>query len=143
MQVQINETKTTADGFISEEENKEIPVRKVTAKELMELLGKTRAKSLMKHEWYSKYSDWEKAYRYSRSKAGFISVDVFPFFRSEHTTPTGSIRPETYLTFTFSRSGFSVIQAHQFTRSKVPDEFELNNTISNGWHHLKTWKEDK
>jgi hypothetical protein len=33
-------------------ENKEIPVRKVTAKELMELLGKTRAKSLMKHEWY-------------------------------------------------------------------------------------------
>jgi len=122
-------------------ENKEIPVRKVTAKELMELLGKARAKSLMKHEWYSKYLDWEKAYRYS-IKSGFISIDVFPFFREVHKTPTGNIRPETYLTFTFSRSGSNVIQAHQFARSKVPDEFELNNTISNGWLHLKTWKED-
>jgi hypothetical protein len=117
-----------------EPENKEIPAHRVTSKELIELLGKTRFNSLLRHEWYSKYLDYEKAYRYGRSEKGFIKVDVFPFFREVHKTAKGSIRPETYLTFTFSRSGYRVIQAHQFVRSKDSDDI--------GWLHLKTWKED-
>ena len=105
-----------------EPENKEIPAHRVTSRELTALLGETRANCLLRHEWYSKYVDYEKAYRYGRSKTGFIKVDVFPFFREVHKTAEGGIRPETYMSFSFSRSGYRVIQAHQFVRSKVADD---------------------
>jgi hypothetical protein len=128
--------------ILTEEEAPILPKR-VTDKELVALLGKGKTNAMLRHPWFQRYSNYQKAYRYAKDKWGFVTVDMFPFFVEHNRTPDGGIRPTIYVSFIFSYSGTKVVQAHQFTRPLVPDEFELNNKITGGWQHGTTWKVDK
>jgi hypothetical protein len=131
-----------ANEILTEEEQEILPKR-VTDQELVKMLGKGKTNAMCRHPWFQRYSNYQKAYRYARDKWGFVTVDMFPYFPDIHKTESGAIRPETYVSFIFSYTGPKVVQAHSFTRPKVPDEFEIHNKITGGWQHLSTWKVDK
>jgi hypothetical protein len=128
---------------VLKEEETPIPPKRVTSQELVKLLGKGKTNSMVRHPWFQRYSNWEKAYRYAKDKWGFVTVDMFPYYPQINKTADGKIRPITYVSFIFPYRGTKVVQAHQFTRPQEPDEFELRNQITGGWRHSSTWKVDK
>ena len=128
--------------FLVEEEQSITP-RRVTDQELVKLLGKGKTTAMLKHPWFQRYSNWQKAYRYAKDKWGFVTVDLFPYFTNINKTADGRIRPTNYISFIFSYGSPKIVQAHHFTREQEPDEFELRNPVTGGWKHGKTWKVDK
>lgn len=121
-------------------ETQEVPGRAVTDKELVQLLGKGKTKSLMKNPYFSNYSNYQRAYKYGVSSAGFPWVEAYFYFDHIHRTPEGKIRPEIMVRFDFSYSGTSIINAHKYTRSKIPNDDEKRFGPSIGWRHLTSWK---
>jgi hypothetical protein len=125
------------------EEQPEVRVHRVTDKELVQLLGKGKTNSMLRHPWFQQYSNYEKAYRYARDRWGYVTVDVFPYYVEIHKTAGGSIRPTIYLQFIFSSTSPKVVQAHTFRRDREPDEFEKHNPVTGGWKHGLSWKAEK
>ena len=120
-----------------------VTAHRVTDQELVKLLGKGKTNAMLRHPWFQRYSSYQKAYRYARDQWGFVTVDMFPFMPGVNRTADGAIRPTIYVSFIFSYTGPKVVQAHQFTRPKEPDEFELHNKITGGWRHTSSWKDVK
>jgi FMN phosphatase YigB (HAD superfamily) len=135
-------TNEASDHMLSEEQP-EVRPHRVTDKELVQLLGKGKTDSMLRHPWFQKYSSYEKAYRYARDRWGFVTVDMFPYMTSVNKTANGSIRPTIWVSFVFSSTGRKVVQAHQFRRGQEPDEFEKHNPVTGGWKHSDTWKAEK
>lgn len=92
-------------------------------------LGKGKTSAMIKHKWFADYSSYDKAYKHGVSKTNFHEVEVYPYMKSVHTTPQGSVRPDTMLRFHFADSG-KVTQVHKFMRPKD----------SSDWKHVKSWK---
>jgi hypothetical protein len=90
---------------ILKEEEAPILPKRVTDKELVQLLGKGKTNAMLRHPWFQRYSNYQKAYRYAKDKWGFVTVDMFPFFVEHNRTPDGGIRPTIYVSFIFSYSG--------------------------------------
>ena len=117
-----------------------VQLHQVTVQELVKLLGKAKMTSMSKNPFFREISDYEHAFKYAVSAAGFESVEVYAFYRSVHTTESGKIRPEVMVRFTFSYSGRSVIQAEKYFRKKEPNENEKRMGPQAGWRFLKSWK---
>ncbi len=115
-------------------------MRQVSNQELVNLLGKGKLNALMRHPWFQEISNYEKAYKYGVTSWGGIEVEVYAFFRQQHTTPEGKIRPELMMRFTFMYNGTKVHQVSKYYRAKEPDEMEKRYGSSAGWKHLKDWK---
>jgi hypothetical protein len=121
-------------------ESQEVPARQVSDKELVEILGKGKVKSLLANPFFRDYSSYQKAYKYGVGPAGFPYVEAYFYFDHIHKTPEGKIRPEIMVKFVFAHSGWKIINAHKHTRAKVPGERELKWGSSAGWEHLSDWK---
>ena len=121
-------------------ESYEVPGRQISDKELVSVLGKGRLNSVMKNPFFATYSNYERAYKYGVSAAGFNWLEVYFFFSSVHKTPEGKIRPEIMVKFVFAYTGSGIINAHKYTRSKEPNEMEAKYGPSAGWKHLSDWK---
>jgi hypothetical protein len=120
-----------------------VQLHQVTAQELTKLLGKRKITSMSKNPFFRDISNYEHAFKYAVSTAGFETVEVYAFYRSLHTTESGKIRPEIMIQFTFAYSGQSVIQADKYYRKREPDENEKRLGPSAGWRYLNSWKEVK
>ena len=121
-------------------ESNEVPGRQVSDKELSDLLGKGKVKSLMTNPYFKEYSSYQRAYKYGIDKIGFPWVEVYFYFDRIHTTAEGKIRPEIMVKFVFAHSGWKIINAHKHTRSKEPGEMEKKYGPSAGWKHMSDWK---
>lgn len=121
-------------------ETHEVPAKQVSDKELVELLGNAKTKSLLTNPFFRDYSNYQRAYKYGVDKIGFPWVEAYFYFDSIHKTAEGKIRPEIMVKFVFSYSGSKIINAHKHTRAKVPDEMEKKWGPSAGWRHLSDWK---
>lgn len=124
-------------------ESEEVPARQISDSELTKVLGKGKIRSLMANPFFQDYRNYERAYKYGVSVAGFPYLEVYFYFSQIHKTPEGKIRPELMVKFEFTHSGYKIINAHKYIRSKVPGERELKWGPSAGWDHFKDWKEVK
>lgn len=124
-------------------ENLETPLKQISDKELTDVLGKGKIRSLQSNPFFQEYRNYERAYRYGVSSAGFPIVEIYFYFSQIHKTPEGKIRPEIMVRFEFVHSGWKIINAHKHIRAKEPDELEKKWGPSAGWRHVKSWKEVK
>lgn len=121
-------------------ESMEVPAKQVTGAELLKAIGRGKVNSIAKHPWMKEIANYQHAYKYGVSPAGFDYVEIYAYMSSIHTTPEGKIRPETMLKFTLSYSGRSVVQVDKYFRSREPNDMEKRFGPSAGWKHLKTWE---
>jgi len=127
-------------GVKLQEEREVVQLHQVSVQELAKILGKSKMTSISKNPFFREISNYEHAFKYAVSRAGFESVEVYAFHRSVHTTESGKIRPEIMVRFTLSYSGRSVIQAEKYFRKREPDENEKRMGPQAGWRFLKSWK---
>lgn len=125
-------------SYVSESE--EVPVRQISDKELVSVLGKGKINSLMANPYFQEYRNYERAYKYGVTSYGFPYLEVYFYFSQIHKTPEGKIRPELMVRFEFAHSGWKVLNAHKHVRSKEPNEMEKKYGPSAGWRHLSSWK---
>ena len=121
-------------------ETYEVPGRQIAEKELVAMLGKGKVKSLVTNPFFKEYSSYQKAFKHGVSPAGFPWVEVYFYFASVHKTADGKIRPQLMVKFVFGYTGWKIINAHKYLRSKVPGERELKWGPSAGWEHHSDWK---
>lgn len=95
---------------------KETPLRHVSAKELVELIGAQRLNSIKTSKWYPKVSHYpEHAYKHRINSIGDHEVEIYPY-GPEHRNAEGRARPDRMVRFVFVNR--TVKQAHLFTRPK-------------------------
>lgn len=129
---QLEEAKVSTD---------EKPLTQVSSAQLPSLLGKGAFNSMIKHPWMKDWTSYEQAWKHGVTRAGFHTVELYPYMRSVHTV-NGAIRPEYKIVFTISHFGTSgrVVQAEKWQRSKVPSDVEKSHGPSAAWKHVKDWK---
>lgn len=119
----------------------EKPLTQVKATDLEGLIGKGAFNSLIKHPWMKDWSAYEKAWKHGVSRAGFHTVEMYPYMKEVHSV-NGGIRPEHKFVFGISHFGAvgKVVQVEKWYRPKEPNDNEKRFGPSAGWTHVKDWK---
>lgn len=135
-----------AKGMMSETKVSTEPkdLTQVRETDLPGLLGKGAFNSMVKHPWMKDWSSYEKAWKHGVSRAGFHTVEMYPYMKEVHAV-AGGIRPEHKLVFGVSHFGPSgkVVQVQKWYRPKEPNEAEKRHGPSAGWTHVKSWKKEE